>query len=146
MLKALTQKPLLGAIGSVVVVLVLLGLWKIPQWQVAPLQKQIDALQTSAKPADPEKIAPLEKSRLDAENASRTVLVQGVGGLLVFATIFISWRNLKATQEKQVADRFSKAVEQLGSENTHARLGGIYALEQIAKDAEEKYYCRSWKR
>jgi len=140
MLKALTQKPLWGTIGSVVVVLVLLGLWKIPQWQVAPLQKQIDALQSSAKPADPEKIALLEKSRLDAENASRTVLVQGVGGLLVFATIFISWRNLRATQEKQVADRFSKAVEQLGSENIHARLGGIYALEQIAKDAEEKYY------
>ncbi|PSB26116.1 pentapeptide repeat-containing protein [Stenomitos frigidus] len=140
MLKALMQKPLLSTIGSVVVVLVLLGIWKIPQWQVAPLQKQIDALQASGKPADPEKIAPLEKSRLDAENTSRTVLVQGVGGLLVFATIFISWRNLRATQEKQVADRFSKAVEQLGSDNIHARLGGIYALEQIAKDAEEKYY------
>jgi uncharacterized protein YjbI with pentapeptide repeats len=60
--------------------------------------------------------------------------------VLVFATLYLSWRTFKATQEKQVAERFSKAVEQLGSENIHVRLGGIYALEQIAKDAEEKYY------
>jgi len=56
------------------------------------------------------------------------------------AAAYIAWRNLKATQEKQVAERFSKAVEQLGNKNIHTRLGGIYALEQIAKDAEEKYY------
>ncbi|PZV10510.1 MAG: hypothetical protein DCF22_16550 [Leptolyngbya sp.] len=135
-----SSKPVLASVGSLAVILVLLGLWKIPQWQVAPIHQQIDALKKQ-KPADPKDIATLEKSRIDAENAARTVLVQGVGGLLVFSTVFISWRTLKATQEKQVAERFSKAVEQLGSENNiHARLGGIYALEQIAKDAKEKYY------
>lgn len=63
-----------------------------------------------------------------------------MGGLLVFVTLYISWLTLKANEAKQVAERFSKAVEQLGNDNIHVRLGGIYALEQVAKDAEEKYY------
>lgn len=128
--------------GGIVVLgtLSLLGIWQIPQWQVQPIQQQIDALKTTKQPIELKEIAALEKSKLDAENAARTVLVQGAGGLFAAAAAYIAWRNLKATQEKQVAERFSKAVEQLGSENIHVRLGGIYALEQIAKDAEEKYY------
>jgi hypothetical protein len=141
MLKSVAAQKLfpIGIAGSLAI-LSLLSIWKIPQWQIQPIQQQIDALQTSKQPVDPKEIAALEKSKLDAENAARTVLVQGAGGLFAAAAAHIAWRNLKTTQEKQVAERFSKAVEQLGSENIHVRLGGIYALEQIAKDAEEKYY------
>jgi len=136
------------------VILVLFGLWKIPQSQVKPIQQQIDALKAQPKPIAPQEIAILEKSRIDAENAARTVLVQGIGGFFVFVTAGVAYlnfretrrnvnateRNVRATEEKQIAERFGKAVELLGSEKIHARLGGIYALEQIAKDAEEKYY------
>jgi uncharacterized protein YjbI with pentapeptide repeats len=143
-----SQKSVVLAIGSVVIILVPLALWKVPQWQVEPLQAQIEALRSprptastpQPKPADPEKIAALEKSRIDAENATRTWLVQGAVGIFAAATAFVAWLNYQATQEKQAAERFSKSVEQLGSDNIHVRLGGIYALEQIAKDAEEKYY------
>jgi Pentapeptide repeats (8 copies) len=48
-------------------------------------------------------------------------------------------KNLQALLEKNTADRFSKAIEQLGNENIHVRLGGIFALEQIA-NTEDKYY------
>mgnify|MGYP002777060117 CR=1 FL=1 len=140
-LKSITAQKLfpIGIVGSLAIIS-LLSIWKLPQWQVQPIQQQIDALKTSKQAVDSKEIAALEKSKLDAENAARTVLVQGAGGLFAAAAAYIAWRNLKATQEKQVAERFSKAVEQLGSENIHVRLGGIYALEQIAKDAEEKYY------
>lgn len=82
----------------------------------------------------------LQKDIIDSENSIRSTLTQGFGGLLLFCTAYISWKTLRATNEKQVAERFSKAVEQLGNENIHVRLGGIYSLEQIAKDSEERYY------
>jgi hypothetical protein len=118
-----------------------------PQQRVEPLNRRINDLDKQIKAtkspskADLKEIATLEKGRIDTENTIRTSLFQAVGGLLVFVTLYISWLTLKANEAKQVAERFSKAVEQLGNDdNIHVRLGGIYALEQIAKDAEEKYY------
>lgn len=86
--------------------------------------------------------------RIKAETAARDVLVKAIGGSLVFITAFIGWKNLKATErsilvseEKQIAERFSKAVEMLGhEENVHIRLGGIYALERIAMDSKKDHY------
>lgn len=121
-----------------------IAIWWLPQKQVEPLQHRIDALD-SQKPttfAELEKLAQQEKARIDAENAARAALIQGAGGLFAATAAYIAWCNLLATQEKQMAERFSKAVEQLGNDNIHVRLGGIYALEQIAKDAEENYYWR----
>jgi len=89
---------------------------------------------------NPEKLADLEKERIIAENNIRTSLIQGIGGILVAITAYVGYLNYRALLDKNAADRFSKAVEQLGNDNIHVRLGGIYALEQIAKDAEEKYY------
>ena len=43
-------------------------------------------------------------------------------------------------EEKLVTERFSKAVELLASGDLTARLGGIYALERIAKDSEKDYW------
>ncbi len=52
-------------------------------------------------------------------------------GALVFTAL-----SLQATREGQLTDRFSKAVEQLGTEDSlEVRLGGIYALERIAFDS-----------
>jgi Pentapeptide repeats (8 copies) len=41
------------------------------------------------------------------------------------------------TRQGQVAERFTRAVDQLGSAKLEQRLGGIYGLERIAKDAPE---------
>lgn len=138
----------LTALASVYVIFPLLrdGLPLSPQQRVEPLNRRINDLDKQIKASkspsttDLKEIATLEKGRIDSENTIRTSLFQAVGGLLVFVTLYISWLTLKANEAKQVAERFGKAVEQLGSENIHVRLGGIYALEQIAKDAEEKYY------
>jgi hypothetical protein len=43
--------------------------------------------------------------------------------------------ELHLSLEGQVTERFTRAIEQLGSDNLAVRLGGIYALERIAKDS-----------
>jgi uncharacterized protein YjbI with pentapeptide repeats len=49
-------------------------------------------------------------------------------------------RNAEAAQDKQITERFTKAVEQLASQEIAVRLGGIYALERIAKDSEKDHW------
>ena len=43
--------------------------------------------------------------------------------------------TLDAARETQFADRYSRALEQVGSANLDVRVGGIYALEGIARDS-----------
>jgi uncharacterized protein YjbI with pentapeptide repeats len=42
---------------------------------------------------------------------------------------------LQTTRDAQVADLYGKAIEQLGSGKLDVRIGGIYALERIARDS-----------
>jgi hypothetical protein len=69
-----------------------------------------------------------------------------VAGLLTavaaVVALWFSAKSLQATQSQyglseqgQIADRFTKSVEQLGSEKIDVRLGGIYSLERIARDS-----------
>ncbi len=70
-----------------------------------------------------------------------------ITALTAIAALVYSGKSLQATesstqkqyslaQQGQVADRFNKAVEHLGETNSLAvRLGGIYSLEQIARDS-----------
>ena len=60
---------------------------------------------------------------------------------------FISdWANLKAVQEGQITERFTKAIEQLGAIDDNGkprlelRLGGIHALERIAQESEKDHW------
>ncbi|NET74514.1 MAG: pentapeptide repeat-containing protein, partial [Sphaerospermopsis sp. SIO1G2] len=46
-------------------------------------------------------------------------------------------KNAKAAQDKQITERFAKAIEQLASDKIEVRLGAIYTLERIAKDSEK---------
>jgi Pentapeptide repeats (8 copies) len=50
------------------------------------------------------------------------------------------YKNAQAAEDKQITERFSKAIELLGNKEIEIKLGGIYALEQIAKDSPEKYH------
>ena len=44
------------------------------------------------------------------------------------------------SQEGQITERFTKAIEQLGSDKLQIQLGGIYALERVARDSETHYW------
>lgn len=64
---------------------------------------------------------------------------QILGGLFFLVTIYVAWQNLVVSQEKYKTDLFVKAIEQLGSDKLEVRLGGIYALERIARDSEKDH-------
>ncbi|MEH2420674.1 MAG: pentapeptide repeat-containing protein [Nostoc sp.] len=49
-------------------------------------------------------------------------------------------KNAEAVQDKQISERFAKAIEQLGNEKIETRLGAIYTLERIAKDSKDYHW------
>ena len=51
------------------------------------------------------------------------------------AALFTCARNSGCPEQGQVTDRYTKAIEQLGSDKLDVRIGGIYALERIARDS-----------
>ena len=79
----------------------------------------------------------LQDDRLRLQNDVRTTLLQGLGGLAIIAGAVFTYRQLRVTREGQVTDRFTKAIDQLDEDKGLAvRLGGLYALERIAKDSK----------
>ena len=127
---------------AVIALLALFVLWKIPQWQVRNV----------------EGLAP--KERFDRVNEARKTLATILGGAAFLVGGFFTWQNIKVAQgaastsqralevsrEGQITDRFSKAIEQLssvdkdGKKRVEVRLGGIYALEGIAKESPELHW------
>ena len=83
---------------------------------------------------------------VQARNDVRTTLLQGLGGLILLISACLTWhqtqlsraasRNeLRMAREGQLTDRFTHAVEQLGSDNVAVRVGGIHALGRIAEES-----------
>jgi hypothetical protein len=72
---------------------------------------------------------------LKAQNDVRTTLLQALAGGVLLLGAYFTYRQLRVTREGQLTDRYTKAVDQLGSQHLDVRLGGIYALERIARDS-----------
>jgi hypothetical protein len=97
-------------------VLLFLILWRVPKLQVA----------------DP---ALTGKERIELENSARVTLAQILGGAVVLGGLYFTWQNLRVSEEGQITERFTRAIDQLGNEKLQIRLGAIFALERIAKDS-----------
>jgi hypothetical protein len=80
---------------------------------------------------DPHRGAALQTAR----DAARGRLVALGAGLFAAGALVYTARNFSLARQGQVTDRHTKAIEQLGSTNLDVRLGGIYALERIARDS-----------
>ena len=78
----------------------------------------------------------LQETALD--NARDRLLTLGAGLFAAGALVFTA-RNFTLSREGQVTDRYSKAIEQLGSDKLDVRIGGIYALERIARDSKRDH-------
>src|SRR6185312_7955100 len=74
-----------------------------------------------------------------AQDAARGRLLTLGAGLLAAGALFFTARNFTLSREGQVTDRYTKAVEQLGSDKLDVRIGGIYALERIARDSAKDH-------
>jgi len=120
---------------AVVGLIAIIVLWKLPQWQI----KRLRGLEP--------------KERFDRVNEARKTLATILGGVVLLAGFFGTWQNLRIAQENlrvsqegQITDRFTKAIEQLGAVDAEGvkkmvvRLGGIYALERIANESERDHW------
>src|SRR5216684_6182013 len=105
---------------------ILLVLYFVPKWQTKNL---------------------ISERRANLENEFRKTLAQIIGGVAVILGLYFGWQQLQAaskslevTREGQITDRYTRAVEQLGSKKLTVRLGGIYALGEISKDPDRDHY------
>jgi hypothetical protein len=94
--------------------------------------------------------------RLTLQNNARTTLLQGLGGAVLLLGAYFTYRplrisreqllhavessrqQLRVTQQGQITERFTRAVDQLGHESADVQLGGIYALQQIGRNSPEE--------
>jgi hypothetical protein len=97
------------------------------------------------------------KTRTEATASTRTALIAAAIGLGAFGSLAVNTRVLRETQranletqrantlsdererEAQITDRYTKAIEQLGSKELAVRIGGIYALERLTVDSDRDH-------
>jgi Pentapeptide repeats (8 copies) len=72
-----------------------------------------------------------------AQNDARGTLVAAWTGLSVAFAGVAALLTYRLSRRGQVTDRFSKAIDQIGSTSMAVRTGGLYALEQIVADSPE---------
>ena len=121
---------LLGSIACISIAGLSLLLWKIPTIR----SQSVQGLSV--------------REQYELENATRTslaqafgTLAQAIGGTVLLVGVYFTWRNLIATEEKQITERFTRAVEQLGNQQSSAiRIGAIYSLERIAGDSVKDHW------
>jgi hypothetical protein len=106
-----------GLAGLVVLVGIILAVWKLPSMLYGDVTK-----------ASPD-------ARLQAASGFRTAVVAGLAGLAALGSLVMATRTYRLTQQGQITDRYTKAIEQLGSDKRDVCLGGIYALERVAVDS-----------
>jgi hypothetical protein len=85
--------------------------------------------------ASAEKRIELQQAQAKLRDDVRANLLQGIAGLLLLLGAFATWRQVQVSREGQITERFSRAIEQLGSDKEEVRLGGIYTLERVARDS-----------
>jgi hypothetical protein len=77
--------------------------------------------------------------RLNAVNNVRSTVLQGLAGVVALAGVglgaAVTLRQVRVSREGQFIDLFTKALEQLSSDEVLVRQGGAYAMEQIAEAA-----------
>ena len=74
-----------------------------------------------------------------ARETARTQLLTLGAGVFAAGALVFTWRNFTLSREGQVTDRYTKAIGQLGSKKLDVRIGGIYALERVARDSRRDH-------
>ncbi|MFF8036025.1 pentapeptide repeat-containing protein [Streptomyces sp. NPDC016626] len=77
-------------------------------------------------------------ARTAAVGQVRLAVVQVVAAIGAGVALTYTARSYRLSRRGQVTDRFTKALERLGSSEPYVRIGGILALEQIVQDAPDQ--------
>ena len=117
----LMLKIVLGGLGSLLLLFLLWLLWlrQYLEWQ------NVKSLEI--------------KERVGLKIEFIKTAAQILGGAVFLVTIYVALANLAVSEEKYKTDLFVQAIKQLGDEKLEVRLGGIYALERIARDSEKDH-------
>lgn len=114
----------------VLMALLLVSIVVIPRWLYPPLTisdlRGVVGAQARIQ---------LQQAQSQLANDTQSSVLQGLAGLLVVVGATATWRQVHISREGQITDRFTRAVEQLGSPNIDIRIGGIYAIERIARNS-----------
>ena len=114
-----------------VVGLIVAFLWFVPEMQVRSFSES-------------NKVAP--KDVLAQTNEYRRTWAQIIGGFALLLGLYFTWRRVEISQEQQVTERFTRAIDQLGAtddkgkKKLEIRLGAVYALERIARDSKKDHW------
>jgi hypothetical protein len=122
--------------GAVLAALLLVTVLFVPEWLVVRAGIRTAVTPEAIKPAE---LAALQNERIK-------IALQAVGGIFAIIALWYTYRRVKVSEEGQITDRFTKAIEQLGAltaknePNIEVRLGAIYALERIAQDSPRDHW------
>lgn len=115
--------PLFCLICIIIFIIVLLSLIVLPPWRVSHFE--INNTTTEAT----------------LENQYLGTLTQIIGGSAVLLGLYFAWGNIETAKDGQITERFTRAIDQLGNNNSLGiRLGGIYALERILNESDKDYW------
>ena len=114
-----------GIAVILVVTIILVPIWLYPPLSAAALHGV----------TDPQTLIQLQQAQSQLVNNARAAVLQTLGGLLILAGAVATWLQVHISREGQITERFTRAVDQIGSEKVDVRIGGIYALERIARNS-----------
>jgi hypothetical protein len=119
-----------GLRWAILALLIVAFLWFVPQLQGEYFSQKVPA-----------------KERPALVNEYRRTWAQIIGGFGLLLGLYFTWRRVEISQDQQVTERFTRAIDQLGATDDttskprlEVRLGGIYALERIAWDSPKRDY------
>jgi hypothetical protein len=119
-----------GLRWAILALLIVAFLWFVPQLQGEYFSQEV----------------PVEE-RPALVNEYRRTWAQIIGGFGLLLGLYFTWRRVEISQDQQVTERFTRAIDQLGATDDktgnprrEVRLGGIYALERIARDSPKRDY------
>jgi hypothetical protein len=114
----------------ILALLIVAFLWFVPQLQGEYFSQKVPA-----------------EDRPALVNEYRRTWAQIIGGFGLLLGLYFTWRRVEISQDQQVTERFTRAIDQLGATDDktgnprrEVRLGGIYALERIARDSPKRDY------
>jgi hypothetical protein len=102
---------------------------KAPYWLNPALQTPQSAGPSGAPPT----LTPGE--RLTAAHNARFLIVSIAGALVVLTGLAFTAFNYRLAHRGQATERFTQALERLGSDELYVRIGGIHALQRLLRDS-----------
>ena len=112
-----------------VIIAVIVLIWNIPHWLVSP-SENLTSQELS--------IFLFETRRFVILTITAVAALFGL--YLIYRRMIAIEKNIQITNEVRIADRFSHAVEQLGTYKLEIQLGGIFTLEKLALESEKDHW------